>query len=175
MRRPETTRPLVPAADDSLAALLLPAKLEDFALEAHARDLLLIPRVVALEPSRVRTPRFLRDAASVRQGRRLRFPGQLRLVVLYHPEQYRLARALCTHHAGTELWYAAPAREALDAEDPARGRDWLAFDELAREDASATLPVLEDSRVDDGPLRLRLRELDVISPLAFVPGGRSRR
>ena len=47
-------------ADDPLAVLLLPGRLEGLELEAHARDLLSIPRVVALEPSRVRPPRFLR-------------------------------------------------------------------------------------------------------------------
>ena len=61
----------------------------------------------------MRAPRFLREAASLRQGRSLRFPGRLRLVVLYHPEQYRLARALCAHHEGVELWYVAPGRDAL--------------------------------------------------------------
>ena len=59
------------STEDSLAVLLLPSKLEGFELEAHARGLLSIPRVIALEPSRFRTPRLLRNAVGMRQARRL--------------------------------------------------------------------------------------------------------
>ena len=159
--------------DDSLAVLLLPGKLEGLVLEGHARDLLSIPRVVALEPPRVRPPRFLREATSLRQARRLRFPGRLRLLVLYHPAQYPLARALCAYHEDLELWYIPPGREALAA-DEAHTRELLAFDELARERARQVLTVTEGGGVDDAPLRARLRELDVISPRAFIPRGRPR-
>ena len=81
--------------DEPLGLLLLPSALENFELAEHARGLLQIPRVVALEPGRVRTPSFIRDAAAVRQAKRLKLPGVPRLVVLYHPIQYPLARALC--------------------------------------------------------------------------------
>jgi hypothetical protein len=161
--------------DDSLAVLLLPGKLEGLLLEGHARDLLSIPRVVALEPSRVRPPRFLRDATSQRQARRLRFPGRLRLLVLYHPAQYPLARALCACHEDLELWYFPPGREALEAADEAHTRELLAIDQLARERARQVLTATEGGGVDDAPLRARLREVDVISPRAFIPGGRPRR
>lgn len=161
--------------DDSLAVLLLPGKLEGLVLEGHARDLLSIPRVVALEPSRVRPPRFLRDATSLRQARRLRFPGRLRLLVLYHPAQYPLARALCACHEDLELWYVPPGREALEAADKAHTRELLAFDELARERARQVLTATEGGGVDDAPLRAHLRELDVISPRAFIPRRRPRR
>jgi hypothetical protein len=161
--------------DDSLAVLLLPGKLEGLALERHARDLLSIPRVIALEPSRVRPPRFLRDANSLRQARRLRFPGRLRLLVLYHPAQYPLARALRAYHEDLDLWYIPPGREALETADEAHARELLAFDELARERARQVLTATEGGGVDDAPLRARLRELDVISPRAFIPGGRPRR
>jgi hypothetical protein len=161
--------------DDSLAVLLLPGKLEGLVLEGHARDLLSIPRVVALEPSRVRPPRFLRDATSLRQARRLRFPGRLRLLVLYHPAQYPLARALCAYHEDLDLWYVPPGREALEAADEAHTRELLAFDELARERARQVLTATEGGVVDDAPLRARLRELDVISPRAFIPRSRPRR
>jgi hypothetical protein len=161
--------------DDSLAVLLLPGKLEGLVLEGHARDLLSIPRVVALEPSRVRPPGFLRDATSLRQARRLRFPGRLRLLVLYHPAQYPLARALCAYHEDLELWYIPPGREALEAADEAHTRKLLAFDELARERARQVLTATEGGGVDDAPLRARLRELDVISPRAFIPRSRPRR
>jgi len=158
-------------AEDPLAVLLLPGRLEGLALEAHARDLLSIPRVVALEPSRVRPPRFLRDAISVRQARRLRFPGWPRLLVLYHPAQYPLARALCAYHENLELWYVLPDRGALEAADQAHARELLVFDELARERARQVLTATEGG-VDAAPLRARLRELDVINPRAFIPGAR---
>ncbi len=127
-------------ATDSLAILLLPGKLEGIALEAHARDLLSIPRVIALEPSRVRPPRFLRDGISLRQARRLRFPGQPRLLLLYHPAQYPLARALCACHEDQELWYIAPpGRSARPAAGQAHPREVPALDELARERARQVL------------------------------------
>ena len=162
-------------ATDSLAVLLLPGKLEGMALEAHARDLLSIPRVIALEPSRVRPPRYLRDAISVRQARRLRFPGQPRLLLLYHPAQYPLARALCARYEDLELWYlSSPGPGDRPAADQAHARE-AALDLLARERASQVLPVSEAGDVDDAPLRERLRELDVINPRAFLPGARAAR
>ena len=159
-------------ATDSLAILLLPGKLEGIELEAHARDLLSIPRVIALEPSRVRPPRFLRDPISLRLARRLRFPGQPRLLLLYHPAQYPLARALCACHEGLELWYIAPGRPAPPLADQGHAREVLALDELARERARQVLSASEAGGVDDAPLRERLRELDVINPRAFLPGAR---
>jgi hypothetical protein len=158
---------------EPLAVLMLPGKLEGFTLKAHARDLLAIPRVVALEPSRVRTPRFTRDATSARQARRLRFPGTPRVLVLYHPTQYPLARALRSRYEDAELWYVPPDLDGLRATGRA-DRDLGAFDELARERSEGTLEVLPGAEVADGPLRLRLRELEVISPLAFVPDRRFR-
>ena len=158
-------------ADDPLAVLLLPGRLEGLAMEAHARDLLSIPRVVALEPSRLRPGRVLRDAALLRQGRRLRFPGRVRLLVLYHPAQYPLARALCARHENPELWYIPPGRGDLEIADQAHACELLDFDELARERARQVLTVTEGG-VDAAPLRARLRELDVINPYAFIPGAR---
>jgi hypothetical protein len=164
--------------DDSLGILLLPSRLEDFELRVHARALLEIPRVIALEPSRLRTPRFLRDAAGLRQARRLRFPGQPRLAVLYHPTQYPLARGLLTHYDALELWYVPPQREALQVADETERRELLEFDDLAREKATQILEVTEGTAVPDQPLRQRMVEMGVISPRAFIPdtgGRRSRR
>lgn len=160
-------------ADDVLAALLLPSRLEGFAREDHARGLLSIPRVVALEPSRMRPPGFFRDAICQRQARRLRFPGRLRLLVLYHPAQYPLARALCARYQDLELWYIPPERETLEAADEAHPRELATFDELARERATQVL-VASEHYVDDESLRVRLRELGVINPHAFLPGTRSQ-
>jgi hypothetical protein len=157
-------------ADDPLAILLLPGRLEGLAMEAHVRDLLSIPRVVALEPSRLRPGRSVRDATSLRQARRLRFPGRPRLLLLYHPAQYPLARALCACHESLELWYMPPGRTALETTD----REMLTFDELARERATQVLTATDDG-VGSAPLRERLRELDVINPHAFIPSPRRPR
>jgi hypothetical protein len=154
-------------ADDALAALLLPGPLEGFARERHARGLLSIPRVVALEASRRRPPEFFRDALCQRQARRLRFPGRLRLLVLYQPAQYPLARALCGQYQDLELWYLPPGREALESADD------VSFDALARERATQVLEA-SAGNVDDESLRARLRELGVINPHAFLPGAKAR-
>ena len=163
------------ATEESLAVLLLPSKLEDFALEAHARQLLSIPRVIALEPSRYHTPRFMRNALSMRQARRLPFPGRPKMAVLYHPAQYPLARALLAHDNELELWYIPPAGHAAAAIGGDDARELLEFDELARIKATQTLQVTENGEVADGPLRERMRELGVINPRAFIPVARSRR
>lgn len=155
---------------ESLAVLLLPAKLEDFELQAQARGLLSIPRVIALEPSRFRTPRLMRNAVGIRQARRLAFPGRPRILVLYHPAQYPLARALLANDVELELWYFPLVDEAGLEADELRE-----FDRLAREHASQTMPVPGGGEVDDAPLRERMWELDVINPRAFVPAPRSRR
>jgi hypothetical protein len=160
-------------ADDVLAVLLLPSRLEGFTRENHARGLLSIPRVVALEPSRVRPPGFLQDALCQRQARRLRFPGRLRLLVLYHPAQYPLARALRAHYRDLELWYIPPEPEGLEAADEARRRGFADLGDMARKRATQVLTATE-GHVDDGSLRERLRELGVINPRAFLPGTRSQ-
>jgi hypothetical protein len=160
-------------ADDVLAALLLPGPLEGFAREDHARGLLSIPRVIALEASRLRPPGFLRDQVCSRQARRLRFPGRLRLLVLYHPAQYPLARALCARYQDLELWYIPPEREAMEAADEANPRELAALDEIARERATRVIEA-GVPYVDDESLRARLRELGVINPRAFLPGARSQ-
>jgi hypothetical protein len=153
-----------PAGEESLAVLLLPDRLEQFERAAHAQDLLAIPRVVALEPARMRTPRLLRDAAPVRQARRLRFPGRVRLLVLYHPAQYPLARALRSRDAELELWYVPPPGSA-----GATAEEERTLDALARHHARSVLEPADAVEPDGGPLRERLWELDVISPYAFVP------
>ena len=156
--------------EESLAVLLLPAKLEDFELEAHARNLLSIPRVIALEPSRFRTPRLLRNAVGMRQARRLPFPGRPRMIVLYHPAQYPLARALLSHDQELELWYVPPDVASLS--DSPEMRD---LDDLARGHATQIVVVRGGTEVEDADLRERMRELDVINARAFVPVARSRR
>ena len=160
--------PTIPG-EDSLAVLLLPARLDDFELSEHARALLSIPRVVALEPPR-RAPRWLRDAAPVGSARRLRFPGRLRLLVIYDTAQYPLARALRARHGDAELWYVEPVAETLERLAP-EDRELHA---IVRDRAAGTLARETGGDVPDAPLRERLRELDVISPYAFVPARAGR-
>ena len=155
--------------DDAMAIMLLPGPLEEFDREEHARSLLSIPRVVALEASKRRTPTWLRNAVPMRQARRLRLPGTVRLVVLYHPAQYPLARALCARHDGAELWYLPPDRSALSGRDAAETQELLTTDSLARDRSTQTLTETPPGDSYDDPLRLRLRELDVINARAFMP------
>ena len=157
--------------EEPLGLLLLPARLEEFELAGHARDLLSIPRVIALEPGRMRTPRFLRDSAPLRTARRLRFPGEPRLIVVYDPRQYPLARALLGRYKRTELWYVRS-----DPVDPGIADDGELdeLDGLARERATAVLTPSGDAEGWAAPLRLRMRELEIINPRAFVPGARIR-
>jgi hypothetical protein len=163
--------------DESLAVLLLPCRLEDFELAGHARDLLAIPRVLALEPSRHRTPRLLREAVSARQARKLRFPGQPRAFLLYHPRQYPLARALLAAYADTELWYVAPDPGVFRTGAEREDEELLGFDQLARAHAVQLLLASAggDPETENGPLRARLRELDVINHRPFVPALRAAR
>jgi len=157
------------AAEDSMAILLLPGPLEGFEREDHARSLLSIPRVVALEASRRRAPSWLRNAAPIRQARRLRLPGRLRVVVLYHPAQYQLARALGGQHDESELWYLPPDRAAVSGRNAEETQELLVADSLARDRATRTLTETPGGDSYDDPLRLRLRELDVINARAFMP------
>ena len=80
--------------------LLLPRSLEGFILREQAEDLLRSDSVVALEPARVpygafgRLPMGLADALAAAQARRLQLPGRPRAVIMFHPLQWPLARAL---------------------------------------------------------------------------------
>jgi hypothetical protein len=149
---------------EPLAVLLLPAKLEEFELVEHARRLLEIPRVIALEPGRFRTPGWLRDHAPVRQVKRLRFPGLPRVVVLYHPRQYPLARALLARYEESELWYLRidGAAELPEIDDLVQARSQEVHQIQEPEGLSAA----------EEALRLRLHELGIISQRPFVPGAR---
>lgn len=155
-----------------LAVLLLPCRLEEFELAGHARDLLAIPRVVAVEPPPARARRLRRNSVTALQARRLRFPGEPRVFVLYHPGQYPLVRALLGVHRQAELWYAAPVPASLGAgAEPAAG-DLMTLDELARTRAYHVVDATSDGdpHVENEALRSRLRELGVISHRPFVAG-----
>jgi hypothetical protein len=153
----------------------LPRKLEQFELAAHARDLLDIPRVVAVEPPRLRRrPLLGEDIQALRHARRLRFPGTPRLVVLYDPRQYHLARCLCVQHEA-ELWYSRGGSEPPRNEGEAV--DLSDFHQMASELAAGVVVPgqCENPRQDNQPLRDRLVELEIISSRPFVPGARAGR
>jgi hypothetical protein len=161
--------------EESMAIILLPCPLEGFERRDHARSLLSIPRVVGLEASVRRTPSWLRNAAALRQARRLRLPGTLRMIVLYHPAQYPLARALGDQHDQAELWYLPPRRSDVSGRDAEETQELLASDSLARDRSTLTLTETPAGDSYDDPLRLRLRELNVINARAFVPQARFTR
>jgi hypothetical protein len=156
---------------EPLAVLLLPCRLEDFELASHARDLLAIPRVVALEPPRARPRRLRQNAVSALQARRLRFPGQPRLFVLYHAGQYPLARALLGVHREADLWYVQPDPGRLHAEAESES-ELIELDELVRARAPRLLVASPDGdvRAENEPLRSRLLELEIITHRPFLAG-----
>lgn len=151
---------------ERLAVLLLPVGLERFEQADHARRLLAIPRVVALEPSRFRVPKWMRDAIPARQVRRLRLPGEPRVIVLYDPTQYPLARGFCARYEQAELWYIRIADpeggELAELDQLARGRATEVHDGAQLQEAEAAL-------------RRRLLELEIITYRAFIPGARVER
>jgi hypothetical protein len=129
--------------------------------------------VVALEPARPRPGRLARsDAIVIRQARRLRFPGKPRVLVLFHPRQYRLSRALSARHEA-EIWYVTGGPwEPFEAEG--EEEDLSLFDQRAGEVAAGIVVATgsQSPRVDNEPLRSRLVELEIISSRPFVPGAR---
>jgi hypothetical protein len=151
---------------EPLGLLLLPSVLEEFELADHARDLLAIPRVVAIEPSSRRTPRLLRAGLPARQAKRMRFPGRPRVLVLYDPIQYPLARALIARHDGSELWYVRRDATEFQEQPGYTSEELVELDQLARARARQTISPGDDA------LRYRLRELEIISSRAFVPWAR---
>src|SRR3954468_8411905 len=113
-----------------IAVLLLPRALGQFILREQAQDPLSAPGVVAVEPARMSYGAYLRLPASVTDGlaatqaRRLRLPGVPRVIVIFHPLQYPLARGLIAQYPDAELWYWRWDRYemAYDASPRQRGR-----------------------------------------------------
>jgi len=94
-----------------IGVLLLPRALESFILRDQAEDLLTAPGLFAVEPARISYGAYLRlpvsvgDGLAAAQARRLKLPGVPRLIVIFHPLQYPLARGLIAQHPDAELWY----------------------------------------------------------------------
>ena len=136
---------------DELALLLLPRPLESFILRDQAQDLLRAPGVVAADPPAVpygmvlRLPEVAAHLVAWRTARRLlkalRRHGAPRVLVIFHPVQWPLARAVVElrRSAGEsiELWYWCWDRfdHAYDAS--ARRRARLAAYHEAASDAAA--------------------------------------
>jgi len=130
-------------APEPTAVLLLPRTLDGFIQYDQAQDLLRSPAVVAVEPARVPYGAFgrLPVAAARRlagtQAGRLKLPGSPRVIAMFHPFQYPLARALVDRHPGSELWYMLWDRydHAYDATPNLVARLRLWHDAALRESA----------------------------------------
>jgi hypothetical protein len=145
--------------DTELCLLLLPGVLEELPYDERLRELLRAPAVVAVEPARW-SGRRTGDAVAATQARRLtkKLPGTPRVTVVFHPAQYRLARALLGRHPGCELWYG-PAAERFEE------RQLHELHALARQRAALTFsphPVEGEPAFRlNAPLWDRLEELRV--------------
>lgn len=130
--------------------LLLPRPLEGFILRAQAEDLLRAPGVVAVEPPRIpygavaRLPHVLGEVAARGQARRLvrtlrRHGDRPAAVVIFHPVQVLLARAIRLLQPDCELWYGRWDRyeHAYDA-GPELRRRLAGLHELAATESSLT-------------------------------------
>ena len=113
----------------------------------------------------LRLPASVADGLAATQARRLKLPGVPRVIVIFHPLQYPLARGLIARHPDAELWYwrwdryeaaydahAAPARAArrpAPRREPARRVNIVVSDALgellARRRRAALVPLAADS------------------------------
>jgi hypothetical protein len=137
-----------------LAVLLLPRALEDFILRDQAQDLLRAEGVVAAEPppvpygSVLRLPELIAYTLAQRTAKRLerglRRHGTAKVIVMFHPVQWPLARALLEREPGAELWYGRWDRfeHAYDAR-PRRRERLARYHELAAERSVLTFAASE--------------------------------
>ena len=111
-----------------LCLLLLPAPLERCAVRERAEDLLTAPGVAAVDPPRIsyaslaRFSEAVADGIAAVQARRLRLPGHPRAMVVFHPHQYPLARAIRSAHPDAELWYGPYADPQGEHEESLNAR-----------------------------------------------------
>src|SRR3954451_3486545 len=137
-----------------IGVLLLPRTLEQFILRDQAEDLLTAPGMVAVEPARISYGAYLRlpagvgDGLAATQARRLKLPGVPRVIVIFHPLQYPLARALISQHADTELWYWRWDRYETAYDASGRRRDRLADLHLAASLRASVNIVVSDALGD---------------------------
>src|SRR3954466_7830896 len=137
-----------------ICVLLLPRDLEAFILRDQAEDLLTAPGVVAVEPARVpygaylRLPASVADGIAATQARRLRLPGIPRVIVIFHPLQYPLARGLIAQHPDAELWYWRWDRYEVAYDATARQRERLEELHLAATLRASTTVVVSEALGD---------------------------
>jgi hypothetical protein len=111
-------RPPLPT-DQPLLVLLLPTKLEDFALRERVEDLLRAPGAIAVEPPPVSWKKLgsLPDATlarvAKRQAKRMKLPGIPRAIAVFEDTQRALGQALVARHEGAELWEIGPPHEPI--------------------------------------------------------------
>jgi hypothetical protein len=147
-----------------LCLLLLPRPLEGFILRDQAEDLLRAEGVIAVEPPRVpygalaRLPHAIGEVLANGVAKRLikalrRNGDRPKVIVIFHPVQVLLARAILARVPDCELWYGRWDRyeHAYDAGPHLRARlaelheaagtlsslTFVASDELARLEAEA--------------------------------------
>jgi hypothetical protein len=134
-----------------LCLLLLPAKLEDFALRERAEDLLRVEGVVAVDPPAIsyatlaRLPLGLAQAMAGRVAKRLvktlrRNGDRAQVLVIFHPEQALHARAVAHLVPDCEVWYGWPGREEEAADRPHLRARLELLDGVATELSSLELP-----------------------------------
>jgi hypothetical protein len=160
--------------DHPLLVLLLPRRLERFHLEAQARELLAEPGAVAVDPARLplaRMPAALAAGLAVGQAKRMRLPGPVAAVAIFHPLQFYLGGALLARHPMGELWYGEPE---LDEELAAVGpRRRARLEELhAAAAIRAGLRFTAGTDVELPRLRARMAELGIPAGLSAPPSAR---
>src|SRR3982751_3732608 len=134
-----------------IAVLLLARTLEGFILREQAEALLRADGVIAVEPARVpygafgRMPAALAEALAVAQARRMKLPGTPRAIVIFHPLQWPLARAMLALWPQAELWYGRWDRYERAYDAPPKLRERL--DELHDEASERAALVFVASEV----------------------------
>jgi len=134
-----------------LLVLLLPTKLERFALRAPAEELLRAPGALAVEPPVVPygalgwLPPSLAYHVARRQAKRMKLPGTPRAIALFDVHQVPLAVAISQRHARAEVWQLGP--------EPAEGLDSaLVLDLGAAADLRAVWERAEALGIESGRL-----------------------
>jgi hypothetical protein len=157
--------------DHPLLVLLLPRTLERFHLEGPARELLAEPGVVAVDPARLpvaRLPAGLAAGLAVGQAKRMRLPGPVAAVAIFHPVQFHLADALLGRHPRGELWYGEPQLEPELAAASERRRARLEQLHTAAS-SRAALRFAARTELDHARLRARMAELGVPVAVSAPP------
>ena len=142
-----------------ICVLLLARELEQFILREQAEDLLRSPGVVAVDPPRVpygavmRLPRSIASVLAAQQAKRLiktlrANRGEPRAVVIFHPLQLPLAKAIVDACPGCEIWYSRWDRYELAYDASAERRERLAQLHSEAAEASALTFAVSDTLVE---------------------------